>query len=408
MTYAHCWRKLMADLPKKGGMLMVIPSANAINVPPEIEEECLKIMSRAKLVLLRHRFFGSLSLTMPYKAIPGLGTYATDGKFIYYDPFTVVKEGTVKECVSSIVHEVLHKIFRHFMRKEFMKVDKKLLKKFNHAADLAINPILKEEGFYCPPEHFVYERKYDGWSMERIFKDLKDSDIPEDTQIHIYFPSSGEDDEQPASEEELENMATMIEAQVLNAAMAAEEYGLKSGKLKSMIEGLKKNQVDWKAKLQLKVMGTNPEDYSWKRPNRRYLHQNLYLPSTEKKGVGRIYIWPDSSGSISAKDAEAIASEMKYILEHIKPEKTIIVQCDSKVHGTVEFHSGEFPKTFDFVGRGGTDPTPFFEYVEDQQDAHCAICLTDMYFNHNSYPVIWVSVSSCTNHPFGDLVQITV
>jgi len=207
-------------------------------------------------------------------------------------------------------------------------------------------------------------------------------------------------------------MTTVLEGQVLNAATAQEEYGLKSGTLNELIKGLKKNQVDWKAKLFRKVQGQNPEDYTWARPNRRYLHQGLYMPTTEKRGVGVIYIWPDSSGSINNKQAEAMASEMKYILEHIKPSKTVIVKCDARIHDTVEYTNGEVPTSFDFVGRGGTDPKPFFEYVNKQGDAHCAICMTDLYFDHNiptpSYSTIWVSVSSVTKVPFGDLVQIEV
>ena len=405
------------SLPAKkqdtSSLVLVSPRATVKEVPPEILERCLKIMSRAKLQLLKHRFFGSLSLSMTYKAVPGLGTYATDGIHIFYDPFTVVEEGTVKECVASVVHEVLHKIFKHFMRREYLiDFDEKQMRKLNYAADLAINPILRDEGFYCPIERFVYKEKYHGWSMEKIFRDLEDDEIPPEVPIHIYFPPSKDDPNKPASQDEIEEMVTVMEGQIVNAAMAAEEHGLKSGNLKDLIKGLKKNQVDWKAKLFRKVQGNNPEDSSWRRPNRRYLHMNLYLPSTEKTGVGTIYIWPDSSGSIDDKDADVIAAEMRYILEHIRPQKTVIVHCDAKVHGTTEFTNGDTPKNFEFIGRGGTDPTPFFEYVEKQGDAHCAVCLTDMYFNQDiptpSYPVIWVSVSPCTDHPFGDLVQVKV
>jgi len=398
---------------QKGHMVVHLPQATKTEVPEEIQEKCIDILSKAKIRLLRHRFFGSMSLTMEYKSVPGLGTYATDGKYIYYDPFTVVEEGTVKDAVSSIVHEVLHKIFLHFMRKEILLgEDNKLIRKLNYAADLAINPILKDEGFYLNPETFIYLPKYHGWSTERIFNDLRDEDVPQQVDCHLYVPSSAENEDQAASQDEMEAMKAVVEGQILNAAISADTFGLKSNSLKELIKGLKKSQVDWKAKLFRKVQGNNPEDYSWARPNRRYLHQGLYMPSVEKKGVGTIYIWPDSSGSISNKEAEVIASEMKYILEHIKPQKTVIVHCDARVHGTTEFTHGEVPASFDFIGRGGTDPGPFFEYVNEQGDAHCAVCLTDLYFDKSIpapiYPTIWVSVSKETAIPFGDLVQISV
>lgn len=382
----------MITRPFEGG-----PPSSDKEVPEGVEKTCLKILERAKLQLLRNRFFGSLMLSMKFKSVPGLGTYATDGTYIFYDPFTVVEEKLVSLAVASIAHEVLHKIFLHPYRRSLRTGSKFEKEKWNIACDLAINPILKDEGFNVKPDLFIYNPKYHGWSAERIYDDLKAEDVPDDVKMHLVIPQSNNSQNQPITDGEIDEIKEKIRGQVINAALVNEAYGLQSNTLKDMVAGLKKNQVDWKAKMYKTIIGTLPTDYSMARPNRRYLYADLYLPSIERKGVGNVYIWPDSSGSISNKEAEAISAEMRYILEVVQPAKTIIVHCDAKVHGVSEFGQGECPSGFEFIGKGGTDPKPFFEYVNNQQDAHIAVCLTDMAFDHNipqpSYPVIWVSTS---------------
>ena len=422
--------KLDSGKTKKGDQLPFTPNNPGTDkIPEEIMRKCTKIVLKAKLELMSHRFFGSMALTMPWVAHPGIQSYATDSISIYYNPYVVLKEKSVQWCAASFCHEVCHKIFRHNLR--MPKGADPLI--WNYACDYAINPILVDEGvrvdregnetriwdFIKNPDvkEWVYEAKYHGWYAEQIYEDLiKKGFQPPPMPIDIFAPSKKDPNgnQRPLSEEEKEQLEIALKSQLINAAESHKAFGLKSGSLKDLIKGLKKSYVDWRQILQRKVIGDHPEDYTWRRPNRRFIHQDIYMPSVEKRGVGRIIVWPDSSGSMTIDEMESVASEIKYIMQTIMPDELVIVQCDAAIHGFKTFVKGELPEAFDFKGRGGTNPSPFFKYCNEQSNVHCAICLTDMGFNYHTlptpsgYPVIFISTSGVTEAPFGTLITIPV
>ena len=337
----------------KGDTFTLAPAIpEEIIIPDEIQKRCDRLILKAKLELMQHRFFGSMALTMKWRQHPGVQSYATDYTHIYYNPFAVVKEKTVKMCAASLCHEVLHKIFRHNLRYP-KRADHKL---WNIACDYAINSILIDEGwsFVQEVDEFIYEEKYHGWSSEKIYNDLLEQGIeaPQGYVVDLFKAPSKADESKEMTEEEKQQAEIALKSQIINAYEAAKKFGLKSGNLKDLIKGLKESYVDWRSVLQRKVIGDHPENFTWKRPNRRFIHQDIYMPSVEKMGVGNIYIWPDSSGSMSQKEMESVASEMKYIIESIQPENVYVVELDAAIHGVKHFPKGSSPEAFDFKGRG--------------------------------------------------------
>lgn len=397
-----------------------VPPSNTV-VPEEISAKAKKIITRGKLRLLKHRFIGSMFLT--FRDViehPGIPTYATDMINCYYNPFTVVKE-TTEDCVASLAHETMHKILRHGMRAPKGKYDHKT---WNCACDYALDAILKDEGFHLDPDLFLYNPEWHGLPAEVIYKKLMDnpSQMPEEVPIHVFHPAQTDPETGetkldkdgnpvPAKLDDMVGLDASIDSQIINAHEANKQFGLKSQALKDLIKDLKENKVSWEDVIFRTAMGTVPEDFTWNRPNRRYIGLDIYLPSMLKRGVGTIYIWPDSSGSMSRdKEIPAIYSEMKYILERMMPEKTVIVNLDSAIHQVKEYYRGDVPEELDYIGGGGTDPKPFFKYIEEQGDCHMAVCLTDMCFDHNipepNYPVIWASTMKTDEIPFGTLIHI--
>jgi predicted metal-dependent peptidase len=57
-------------------------------------------------------------------------------------------------------------------------------------------------------------------------------------------------------------------------------------------------------------------DYSWTRPNSRYLSQGLYLPALESKALGEVAIMVDTSGSVN----EVSLSYARSIVESVIDE----------------------------------------------------------------------------------------
>ena len=135
------------------------------------------------------------------------------------------------------------------------------------------------------------------------------------------------------------------------------------------------------------------------------------MPTLKKEGFGTIYVWPDSSGSMQKPQFEKVVPEVKYVINVLKPERVVILCNDSNLKDIKEYGPGDEMDALDFVGRGGTDPSPAIRYAIEQGDCDMMICLSDMYFNYGvlpkpEFPTIWVSVSEVEKAPFGDLIRI--
>ena len=120
-----------------------------------INTDALLAITRARAALIIEApFFGSLSLRMPFIEKSEIPTLAVDGKFIYYNAEYFL-DLTPDLRKSAIAHEVMHPVLDHTGR-----MSGRDHKKWNRAADYALNPILKEagftigEGWLCDPLYF--------------------------------------------------------------------------------------------------------------------------------------------------------------------------------------------------------------------------------------------------------------
>ena len=154
---------------------------------------------------------------------------------------------------------------------------------------------------------------------------------------------------------------------------------------------------------------------SWRRPNRRLLAHNLYLPSADKEPrMGAIGIFRDSSGSCMDNATQAhFLGHINSIIEKCRPERVYVIDCDARVEMVREYTLDDLPilpGTANPMGGGGTSFAPPFRYVEEQGiDLEVAVYLTDMYGDFPAeaptYPTIWLSTSDVKEAPFGDVLQ---
>lgn len=415
----------MAQRVKGGGSLRVsFPTATREFDSEQLSKFVARALMYGRAELMRWRGLAVILMSMKMKMVPGLNTYATNGKHIFYDPYYIVQRYKSQQVAADLAHECLHKMFGHHIRVDFSKYSAQERDKLNYVMDLAINAVLKDLGFDVD-ETFVYEEKYHGWSFERIWRDLPDNWMPpQPPQVHLYMPpvegdegerdSNGqtESDKTPITQEELEALGEDL-ATVLHTAFDQNDgFGLKSAQLQELVKSLERNQVKWEEELIHEAMGTVPFDYTMRTPNRRYLHYDLYMPRFVKHGIGVIYIWPDSSGSMDAHELQACATEINYIVTRLHPERVEVLHCDARLHHVETFYAGQTLEGINFKGRGGTDPGPALEYVIEQGDAHMFIGMTDLHFNHDQpdpgCPSIWLSVSDRKDVPFGKLITVDV
>jgi hypothetical protein len=71
--------------------------------------------ARARL-LVRAPFIGSISLGLAWVNAPDIGTMATDGRSVWFNPEWCERHG-VEKTMGVIAHEVLHVVNRHHLRR---------------------------------------------------------------------------------------------------------------------------------------------------------------------------------------------------------------------------------------------------------------------------------------------------
>src|SRR3984957_19633983 len=118
--------------------------------------------ARARL-LVRAPFIGSIALGLAWVNAPDIGTMATDGRSIWFNPAWCEAHG-VEKTMGVIAHEVFHVVNRHHLRRGDR--DAKL---WNIAGDLLINRLLDDDKYVLPPDGlFDRDRRYVGLPTETI------------------------------------------------------------------------------------------------------------------------------------------------------------------------------------------------------------------------------------------------
>ena len=153
-----------------------------------------------------------------------------------------------------------------------------------------------------------------------------------------------------------------------------------------------------------------PTDYSWSRPNRRFIDSGLYLPSLYGEGMGPIVVAIDTSGSVDDDHVNRACAEIFEIAEDVEPERIHVIQCDTRVTDAMDFDAMDVPDRIEINGRGGTKFRPAFDLVEKLGiNPDVLIYLTDMgatdlhKVQEPLFPVIWgvEDEEQLSNVPFG-------
>jgi len=344
---------------------------------------------RAKTqVLFRNQFFGSLMLQCRHIFTEDIPTMATDGRDILFNP-NWIKDLEVEELMGVIVHEICHKVFLHIIRaKSLCGKDRAKLGRFNRAADYALNPSVKEAGFALP-EGALLDDQYEGLLAEEIYLLL-----PEDEEYEDHFVFSD------MSNEQIKDLTRQIKIEMAAAEATAGGTGNIPGSIKKLLEDNAKTKVDWKAVLadfiEDSIMGD--DDITFKRPNRRMLVHDLYLPSTEGVQVPPICISFDTSGSIYAypEVVQQFTTEIQSIVDHMAPEAVHLICNDTRVQSHEVYEQGE-ELMVELTGGGCTCFIECFKHVKDltEHEPKVHIVFTDLEFDYNAVesevPVLWVT-----------------
>lgn len=343
-------------------------------------------------LLLKHPFFGTLALKLKVVAEPAIDTMATDGRHLFYNE-DWVNSLSETHLRGVICHEILHCALKHPLRRE-----ERDPKRWNVAADYAINLLLREEFDFELPEPHLYDPEYRGMSAEEIYNRLPTIQTMPQWGT-VIDPKSGEGQPTPA---ELDSEWTVAVKQAAEAAKAVGAVPECIGRLVKMAEA----KVNWREQLARFVAGRSMNDYNWRKPNPLFLYQDVIIPTLDAPHLGHLTVAIDTSGSIDTDALSQFVGELNAILSHASNEGVRVIYCDCEINQTDEFEDGDELSIDRIPGGGGTSFQPVMDALGDTT---ALLYFTDMYPNEwpekPDVPVVWVRTTN-TDAPYGDYVDL--
>lgn len=390
------------------------------------------IKARAALVL-DEPFFGSLVLRLKLKEDSSCETLWVDGSTLGFSPSFVdsVSMDVLKGC---LCHEVLHCALAHHARR-----GSRDSRRWNIAADYAVNPIIKDK--FSLPDGVLFDSGLAGLSVEDIYSRLPDDSgggqgqrgsgaggSSDDKSSQSEDDSGGSPDSDPGgcgevrdagSEDEgvVPGEADFSQAEadwkvaVVQAAQQARAFGRLPAGVERLVDEVVNPRVDWRAILRRFMDTAAKSDYSWVPPNRRHVYAGVYLPSCRNSELGPVVVAVDTSGSISNEMLGRVAAELSAIFQDARTEVHVIY-CDVKIQSVEYFPAGEFPSRLNAKGGGGTDFRPVFDWVEGSGVIpSCLIYFSDLEGEYPEvvpgFPVLWVVDGKAQRIPlFGEVLEV--
>lgn len=433
-------------------------------------------------VMLKHKFYATLAAHLPCIAKPpewflAMGappTACVDGKRLYFCP-EFVESLTDKQSIGLLVHECLHCALGHLWRRGNRDVALWLM-----ATDYVVNGVImtsvddKGNRIFELPPNGLYDPRFNGMSAERVYTILKreqqqgqrdDQGQPVagrgqggktlDGQLEKPLPDSEADDGEGGGQDqqegdgeggqdgeggnagqpdqgdghgpdcghiEIKDDDGALEQRWRNiaqqAAIHAKRHGTLPGQLDDLIEEFTNPQIPWQRIVEQLANEVQREDYDWKRPERRFIADEIYAPDLYNPATF-VAVFADTSGSISHGELVAFGSEINGILKSQGIVGIRYMACDARVQMDVTLSKYDDPPK-QFPGRGGTDFRPPFERLKADpgiKRPSLIVYLTDLEgpfpTEDPGVPVLWIvsneyrTIEELPQPPFGTVIPYT-
>lgn len=351
------------------------------------------------------------------KAVPAMAY--TDGTGVYINapfvdycnnnPEVVTKDGrTIDQRVNKkrmmfiLCHELMHLLNLTYDRGTALGIeskgigaDKEMMHKhecWNMATDYEINSLLanneKEDGTRNPvgelPENCLYESEYRGLTAEQIYQDIY-KPLEQNDQNNQGDGGEGEGGNQDTSDP-LSGSGNVIDLDVhmpiLDDATRSEIINKIGELLGNCNNGTGASAIDralqiaykplpfnWKRALTKYIRGWMKDNYTWNKPSRAGIANNIILPSAGQTPKLHLAVAVDTSGSISDKELNAMMQHLFTILHQFKDFKIDVWCCGSQVYtSTFKTFTASNKKElvkYRFESDGGNDMRENFRFMKD-------------------------------------------
>ena len=341
-------------------------------------------------------------------------TAYTNGRDVTYGRGFVDSLDDDAELRGVILHETKHKMYRHLTT--WQSLWKQNRQVANMACDYVINLEIKDEEeksgkYVLLPKCGLYDEKYRGMSSKEVFDQLMLNPPPPDGggqgDGDGGIDEHGWEEAQEMSEEAVKELTKEIDSAIRQGAILAGKVG---GNVDRSFTDLMSSEVDWKEALRefVSTVCNGKDDSTWRRPNRRWLQHDIYMPSTVSESMGRLCIAVDASGSIMGEILNKFLSEVVSVMNNVNPELVDLLYWDGEVAGHEVYGVGEGDKLMASTkpkGGGGTSPSCITRYLKDKDiKPEACVVLTDGYVGGDwggdwNCPVLWAIVGGCKDVP---------
>lgn len=377
-----------------------------------------KVAQARMAIATEYPFFGSIFFRLDIHEDDTCPTAWTDGTSIGYN-LDWLSQHEIPQIIGVFIHEILHIILKHHLREELNpNMSEKDHGKFNRAADYALNPsVLNTPGVDLPFGCLVDLTNWADELAEVIFNQL-----PDDASADKLYGGKGnpggvgkgtmpgevrpfKDGKGNPAEKAAEG--DKVDQWVQAAGMKAQGVGKLGDGEKRLIKKAVTPTVNWQDDLQMMAEDMCKDDYTWTRPNARYVQQGVYLPAMHGYKMPDLVFYVDTSGSLNDKQLSQIMAEARSIIELFKV-RVIVVYWNTKYQFHEEFLPADIlDPGWSLAGKGGggTDFEDAWSWLDEQDeiDPKGIVFFTDTESRgwpgeDPGIPVIWAQVPDSRGH----------
>ena len=405
-------------------------------------------ITKARTAIMRDPRFMAMSgvlMVGTWEVRDDVPTAGTNGRDVVYGR-AFINDADDKLTRFVVLHEYFHVMLMHMT--VWNHVFGEDPETANYAADAVINLMLHDldprGDFLTVWDNAVLDQQYRGMDTGEIYRAMKkkqngkpqdgsgsgngkSSDKPkaangkEAQQFDKHEPAKPDakgDGEgmQPLTPAEAEEVKRTVDSALRQGALIAGKIG---ADVSRAFGDLLEPQVDWAEQLRewLRTTAAGNDLSTWRKPSRRWLAQDTYMPSRYTEAVRRVTIGVDTSGSISQVQLQRALTEIMCACDTVRPEIVDVIYWDSRV-AAHEVYEGEAVQTLAQTtkpkGGGGTCVTSMREYMEREDiKPEATIVFTDGYVEPDwggqwPGPVLWAISTKGMRAPSGVSLYVPV
>lgn len=346
-------------------------------------------------------FYTTILFSLKQEFTESIPTLATNGKKLLINPEFFIKFDQ-KTQITFLAHETLHVALDHMHR--IQDRDPEL---WNIAADYVINDSLVIAK-YVMPDFALHDVAYRDMTTEQVYDKLKEKDDQQKQKMKaklaaglgtdIQYPKSGSGSGNAAGESNdnvtKDEVAEIVLRAITQTRAMGKGIGSIPGEILINLDRVINKPLPWHTILQNYLTDYAKDDYSFRRPNKRFLPRH-YLPTAYSESIANLAVAVDCSGSVTGEEFNVFIGKIEEILRTMKPKKITVIAFDTQIKNVQTLGPDSDPfKELKFHGRGGTNVAPVLQWAADNKPT-VMLVFTDGYFRQcdpiaKEIPMVWV------------------